>query len=247
MPPKSKKRSVAETESAAASSGASSAAASAQANEAPTQVAKLSPQAAWSKKVVEAIKASDTNSYMIIVGVSDDGDDSDDEGEKKECTESEMDAVRIVLLNDHRRHMLKKYLKLATAGQQDDCVQMFNTATGSHIVMAICRAIRTISRMKQLPKKFDAMLMLTKAICDNDCWMYDNDLSGDSGVEQDDTIGVVRGLSKAWKALWRKSDNELGMVNDPFSRAGVQALLEELAKKFEALPDLHELPPLKWE
>ena len=80
-----------------------------------------------------------------------------------------------------------------------------------------------------LPEKFDGLFALVHELTHADLmdtWMTDNQFLGPDGK----TEKAIDELSKAWKSLLSKSDEELGL-DTVYSRPGIEALLSEFAEK----------------
>ena len=88
--------------------------------------------------------------------------------------------------------------------------------------------MKAISKIKDISEKFDTLLSLTMSIKMYDCWICDNEMWGSKGDgnQLDECITL---LSKAWKELMAKSNEELN-VDPEYTRPSVKYLLDKFTK-----------------
>jgi hypothetical protein len=59
-------------------------------------------------------------------------------------------------------------------------------------------------------------------------WMYDHEYGADEELKK-----IVKMLAHAWRTILKQEDKELG-IDEEFTRAGVECLLDQLKDSFES-------------
>ena len=96
------------------------------------------------------------------------------------------------------------------------------------VIPIILIEVKKALKLKTDAQKFDALFALTYFLNLMDCWMNDNELSGE-GEELEQVITL---LGDTWKVLLQKSNEELG-IDGEYTRQGIEALLEKFEEKVD--------------
>ena len=107
---------------------------------------------------------------------------------------------------------------------------------GNAAIEATEEWVLAANRMRSLPARFDALFAVTWVLRRHEFWMHDNEF-WEAGGECE---AVMKRLAAAWKALLRRSDQELG-IDAEYTRPGVEALLETFAAELAEIErgDVH--------
>ncbi len=152
-------------------------------------------------------------------------DDDDEDDNTKERSVQELSTLRYYLVNDRRENYLN---------QSSDMIAyiarwaMGGNRAGSRVIAQIPVEVRKAIRRKTLPEKFDHLFGLTMSLVDDSSWI---DFSKESR-ENGSLDSSVETFLDAWRALYLRSDAELG-IDSEFTRPAVQFTLQQFVEMVE--------------
>lgn len=153
---------------------------------------------AYFARLEEVTRRCNALGQILIVGIepdNDEGKEGSEEGE--EYTEEQLSKLCFTLVDSARENRLKDAEKIATGGQQDDRIRMYNTTHGNNIIFGLPKEIEKATRKKTKPEKFNVLFALTYELKDNDYWMFDNEMWGKGGKLD----AAITKLARAWKTF----------------------------------------------
>ena len=168
---------------------------------------------------------------------SDEEDSKEEEEEAKDYPVEKLNEVRMLIITERRRKLFEKYEKFV-----DPNDGWSNTNTGNTVIFNIPNEVKKITKIKDISKKFDSLLCLTFNLNDNDMWMRDNECWGEKG-DGNKLDECIQLLSKAWKGLICKSNEELS-IDPEYTRPALECLLENFAENVEGAEAVNE--PFKY-
>ena len=160
-----------------------------------------------------------------------------DEEDSKDYPTEKLNEVRMLIITERRRKLCEKYEKFV-----DPNDGWSNTNTGNTIIFNIPKEVKKIAKIKDISEKFDSLLCLTFNLNDNDMWMRDNECWGEKG-DGNKLDECIQLLSKAWKGLIGKSNEEL-CIDPEYTRPGLECLLETFAENVDGAEAVNE--PFKY-
>ena len=176
------------------------------------------------KRVLERVGGIYT---IAIKGIEfSDEEDSKEDEEPKEYPVEKLNEMRILLITERRRKLFDKYEKIVNPNDG-----WSNTHTGNTVIFNIPNEVKKINKIKDVSEKFDSLLCLTLNLEQNDMWMRDNECWGEKG-DGNKLDGCIKILSKAWKGLYDKSNEELG-IDSEFTRPALECLLKIFSENVE--------------
>lgn len=89
-------------------------------------------------------------------------DDVDTETKLANLSEEKCKKCRWILVGKSREKEIEKGNKLGSGGQSGDMLMMFNTSTGSDVIMKAIRRIAQIKKLGSAKEQFDALLGFKK-------------------------------------------------------------------------------------
>eukprot|EP00594_Rhizosolenia_setigera_P018038 CAMPEP_0178965398 /NCGR_PEP_ID=MMETSP0789-20121207/16261_1 /TAXON_ID=3005 /ORGANISM="Rhizosolenia setigera, Strain CCMP 1694" /LENGTH=253 /DNA_ID=CAMNT_0020650381 /DNA_START=81 /DNA_END=842 /DNA_ORIENTATION=+ len=199
---------------------------------------KLTPHKAYFKRLKEKVNELDTPKgemlgHILIKGISSNRDSDDEESESEseskedqdKYTEEQMNSLRFILITKNRAKMMDDMKEFVLGEQANDSFMMFNTSFSWEILSGFSHFKKNIYQKKKSWKlKFDVLLAYTRVLHTYDVWMNDNE-----GQLND----FVRDLAKLWKAVLKKSDEDLG-IDSEYTRPGVLEFLKTFKEEIES-------------
>lgn len=196
---------------------------------------KDSPAKRHFLKLEEYMASQKIGSYTMVRYIrqkeEDEENEKDEEGDPLEkFSEEDVAQVRVVLLPLDRKKIyedLCEKIEREIAGLHDGVV-VLNTSA-SYPVAENLEAVLNMAAHKKPALKFDLLLSITLFLKTYDFWYSDTDMP-------DLEAELVRRLARTWKALLKKSNEELG-IDAEYTRPGVAALLEDFAEDMKEASD----------
>jgi DNA-binding transcriptional MerR regulator len=142
---------------------------------------------------------------------------------KREYTEEEVSQLRHIIVTKRREKYLNKMEKLISG------VDTGTTAFSMYVFPIVPKEIAKMKRYATVSEQLDHLLALTDALASeyHDTWMHDHE-------DCKEVQKVFQSISKYWKLLLAKSDEELE-IDAEFTRKG----LEHKAEKWNASAKEH--------
>lgn len=185
--------------------------------------------------------------YSLIRGVArgtkqnDDEDDDDDEiaddddFDPTECSQEQVDHVRVIIITKERQDRMEEMSKLILGEQHGQDFMTFNTSFSNRVISAWNAFTVRFQQALEWQEKFDLLLGFTDTLKEHDFWMNDHEVGwgGEKMVEQ---------LGRSWKLMLERGNDELG-IDSEYTRPGVVALLEQFKEAIESVESLNPHDP----
>ena len=172
--------------------------------------------------------ARETKPTPDVPLVDDDDDDDgeiDDEFDPSECSQEQVNHVRVIIITKERQDRMEEMSKLILGEQHGQSLMTFSTSFSYRVIKAWNAFTVRFQEAVDWQEKFDLLLGFTDTLKEHDVWMNDHEVGwgGEKMVEQ---------LAKSWKLMLERSNDELG-IDSEYTRPGVVALLEQFKEAIE--------------
>jgi len=193
----------------------------------PTSNKKVkTPYQVFTEELKAFTKASGLEGNMLVRGIEeDDGEDDDDENvDNSKLTAEQMEYLRFVMITKERGVFLELYRKKMLGDQAESHILMFNTSF-SYTVFSEHKCLQNDLKYKSLVQKFNLLFAFTYTILSYDHWLRDHE-------DEEFLVAMIKDLAKRWKALLKKTDDELG-IDTKHTRPGIVVLLHDFKTRVE--------------
>lgn len=190
-----------------------------------------SPHDLFFQQLEQVLEKNNCIGQMLVRGIS-----GDEEEDTNKYTTEQMQSLRFIAISEERATALEDMDKLILGDQYGDSFFMFNTSFSYHVLDCWEIVKNSLAKSKSWPNKFNLLLGFTNAIKEFDTWMHDHEVGWGGEV-------FLADLAKRWKALLKKSNQELG-IDEEFTRPGIVCFLERFKTIVEAIdtydePEIH--------
>lgn len=177
--------------------------------------------------------------YSLIRGVARDSDANEDDFDPIQCTQEQVDHVRVIVITKERQDRMEEMSKLILGEQHGQELMSFSTSFSYQVINAWNAFTVRFQEAADWEEKFDLLLGFTDTLKEHDIWMHDHEIGW--GGEK-----MVRQLALSWSLVLRRNDQELG-IDPEYTRPGIIALLEQFKEATESADEHGEDEPMKFE
>ena len=167
-----------------------------------------------------------------VLGNDDDDidDDDDDDFDPTECSQEQVNHVRVIIITKERQDRMEEMSKLILGEQHGQSLMMFSTSFSNQVINAWNAFTVRFQEAVNWQEKFDLLLGFTDTLKEHDVWMNDHEVGwgGEKMLEQ---------IARSWKLMLRRANDELG-IDSEYTRPGVVALLEQFKEAVESVDPL---------